>query len=53
MKLTGNVNRKDFGLRWNAISEIGGLVISDRITMNIHAEYAAIPEHAADTEDTA
>ncbi len=53
MDITGNVNRKDFGLRWNAISEFGGLVISDRIIMNIHAEYAAIPEHAADTEDTA
>lgn len=53
MDITGNVNRKDFGLRWNAISELGGLVISDRITMNIHAEYAGIPEHTATTEDIA
>ena len=53
MKLTGNVNRKDFGLRWNAISEIGGLVISDRITMNIHAEYAATPEHNSSASDAA
>ncbi|MBL7690120.1 MAG: YceI family protein [Flavipsychrobacter sp.] len=51
MNLTGNVNRKDFGLRWNAISELGGLVISDRITINIHAEYVVANEHATDTED--
>ncbi len=50
VKLTGNVNRKDFGLRWNAISELGGLVISDRITINIHAEYVSANEHEAATE---
>lgn len=51
MNLTGNVNRKDFGLRWNAISELGGLVISDRITMNIHAEYIAATEHETHTDE--
>jgi len=51
MDLTGNVNRKDFGLRWNAISELGGLVISDRITINIHAEYVSAVEHETDTEE--
>ncbi len=51
LNLTGNVNRKDFGLRWNAISELGGLVISDRITMNIHAEYVVATEHETHNEE--
>lgn len=53
MNLTGNVNRKDFGLRWNAISELGGLVISDRITINIHAEFVVANEHETSIEETA
>lgn len=47
--LSGTINRKDFGLRWNSISELGGLVISDKITLTIHAEYTAVNDSGMDT----
>lgn len=36
-EIKGKINRKDFGLRWNALTENGGFMISDevRILINI------------------
>lgn len=34
--LTGKINRKDFGLEWNAPTEAGGLLVSEDV--RIHAE---------------
>ena len=36
--LQGKVNRKDWGLNWNAVLAGGGLVASDEITLNIDLE---------------
>ncbi len=34
----GQINRKDFGLTWNAALETGGFVVSDNVKMVIEAE---------------
>lgn len=30
-EVTGKINRKDFGLMWSAVTETGGLVVSDEV----------------------
>ncbi len=37
-EITGKINRFDFGLQWNALTETGGLVVSDTVRLEIHAE---------------
>jgi polyisoprenoid-binding protein YceI len=32
--LTGKINRKDWGLNWNAALEAGGVLVSDDVTIN-------------------
>ena len=32
--VTGKINRKDFGLTWNAVTEAGSVVVSDEIKLN-------------------
>ncbi|MEO6454631.1 MAG: YceI family protein [Ginsengibacter sp.] len=38
--VTGKISRKDFGLTWNAVTEGGGIVVSDEV--KIHAEIQLI-----------
>lgn len=35
----GEVNRKDFGLNWNATTEAGGLVVSDKVRLFVNLEF--------------
>lgn len=35
---TGKINRKDFGLNWNAALEAGGLLVGDEVTMTLEFE---------------
>lgn len=35
---TGKINRKDFGLKWSAVTEAGGLVVADDVKLQINAE---------------
>jgi polyisoprenoid-binding protein YceI len=35
---TAEINRHDFGVSWNAAIEGGGVVVSDKVTINIEAE---------------
>jgi polyisoprenoid-binding protein YceI len=35
---TAKVNRKDFGLAWNALTEAGGVVVGDEVKISIDAE---------------
>jgi polyisoprenoid-binding protein YceI len=35
---TTEINRRDFGVNWNAAIEGGGVVVSDKVTINIEAE---------------
>jgi polyisoprenoid-binding protein YceI len=35
---SAKVNRKDFGLVWNALTEAGGVVVGDEVKITIDAE---------------
>lgn len=37
-ELEGSINRKDFGLNWSAVTEAGGLVVSDEVKLIINIE---------------
>jgi polyisoprenoid-binding protein YceI len=35
---TGKINRKDFGLNWSAVTEAGGLVVSDEVKLSLNVQ---------------
>ena len=35
----GKINRKDFGLTWNAATEAGGVVLSEEVKLHINVEF--------------
>jgi polyisoprenoid-binding protein YceI len=35
---TGEINRKDFGVNWNAAIETGGVVVSDKVQLHLEVE---------------
>jgi polyisoprenoid-binding protein YceI len=35
----GKISRKEFGLHWNAMTETGGIVVSDEVRMHVNAEF--------------
>ena len=37
-EISGKLNRKDFGLNWNALTEAGGMVVSEEVKLHINAE---------------
>ncbi|MFN5183351.1 MAG: YceI family protein [Bacteroidota bacterium] len=37
-KVTGTLNRKDFGLTWNMALESGGVIVSDEVKIDINIE---------------
>ena len=37
-EITGKLNRKEFGLTWNALTETGNVVVADEIKININVE---------------
>ncbi len=40
-EISGKLNRQDFGLRWNAMTEAGGVVVSDEVKLDIAVELKA------------
>jgi len=38
-ELTGEINRKDFGLKWSAVTEAGNVVVSDKVKLLIGAQF--------------
>ncbi|QCR21211.1 YceI family protein [Pontibacter sp. SGAir0037] len=36
--ITGKINRKEFGLSWNAVTEAGSVVVSDEIRLNAEVQ---------------
>ena len=34
-EISGKINRKDFGLTWGAVTEAGGIVVSDEVKLNL------------------
>ncbi len=38
-EVTGKINRKDFGLKWSAVTEAGGLVVDDIVKLQMNLEF--------------
>ncbi len=39
-EINGKINRKEFGLTWNALTESGGVVVSEDVKIHINTELA-------------
>ena len=39
-EINGSVSRKDFGLKWNAVTEAGGVVVSDDVKLHLNVQLA-------------
>ncbi|MCB9081135.1 MAG: YceI family protein [Lewinellaceae bacterium] len=39
-EITGKLNRKDYGLNWNAITEAGGMLVGEEVKLVINAQLA-------------
>ena len=37
-ELSGKINRKDFGLAWHAVTEAGGVVVSDEVRLHMNVQ---------------
>jgi polyisoprenoid-binding protein YceI len=37
-ELSGKINRKEFGLHWNALTEAGGMVVADEVRLLMNVE---------------
>ncbi len=35
----GKVNRKEYGLNWNSVTEAGGIVVSDEVRLHVNCEF--------------
>lgn len=42
-ELSGKLNRKDFGLNWNGVTEAGGVVVSDEVKLLLNAQMQLQP----------
>ncbi|QCX39256.1 YceI family protein [Aureibaculum algae] len=38
-EISGNINRKDYNLTWNAVTEAGNIVVSDKVKIVIDAQF--------------
>ncbi len=55
-EISGKINRQDFGLTWNALTETGGVVVSDEVKIEVLAEFvktAALASDEAKVEELA
>jgi polyisoprenoid-binding protein YceI len=43
-EISAKVNRFDYGLKWNALTEAGGVVVSNEVTIEILAEFNKVKE---------
>jgi len=37
-EIIGKINRKEFGLSWDAITEAGGVVVSDEVRLHLNVQ---------------
>ncbi|MEI6660414.1 MAG: YceI family protein [bacterium] len=42
--LAGELNRQDFGLKWNKVLETGGVTVADIVKLDIHVEAKEVKE---------
>ncbi|MEX2600858.1 MAG: YceI family protein [Balneolaceae bacterium] len=40
-EITGTINRKEFGLEWNAVTEAGNVVVGDKVTLQLDIQLTA------------
>lgn len=38
-EVTGKINRKEYGLKWSAVTEAGGLVVDDTVKLQMNVEF--------------
>lgn len=38
-EVSGKINRKDYGLNWSAVTEAGGVVVSDEVRLDINVQF--------------
>ncbi len=38
-EVTGTINRKEFGLTWNAVTEAGNVVVGDEVTLQLNLQF--------------
>lgn len=43
-EITGKLNRKEFGLKWDAITEAGGVVVSDEVRLHLNVQLVAVAQ---------
>ncbi|HEX3597907.1 MAG TPA: YceI family protein [Polyangiaceae bacterium] len=44
LSVRGNLNRKDFGVAFNAVLETGGVAVGDKVTLQVDVEAIAVEE---------
>ena len=37
-EVSGKINRREYGLKWSAVTEAGGLVVSDEVRLALNVE---------------
>lgn len=52
-ELSGKLNRKEFGLKWDAITEAGGVVVSDQVRLHLNIQLMAVGQEHAQEEAVA
>jgi polyisoprenoid-binding protein YceI len=53
-EVTGKINRKEYGLKWSAVTEAGGLVVDDIVKLVMNVEFVKQADNAtADTNQNA
>lgn len=45
--VSGKINRKEYGLQWHAVTETGGLVVSDDVRLHVEVEFVKHVEQTA------
>ncbi len=38
-EVSGTINRKEFGLTWNAVTEAGNVVVADQIKLQLNVQF--------------
>lgn len=38
-EVSGKINRKEFGLKWSAVTEAGNVVVSDEVKLNLNVQF--------------
>ena len=42
--LEGSIDRSDFGLRWNQVLETGGVLVSEKIEINVEVQVVQVAD---------